>query len=220
MRVEAFVLVGIGLVASAPAQVVLDDFTTGSAHFNVRSGTTYWNQSGSMVGGFRMEGLEILQNPFNTPLDVDVAGGFLSYSQGSGVTSDVALAYGYKASADNTGFTTFDLGLDLSKYSYFDLTVAFDEASMPATIELNNDPSKTYQFTISPRTVTTDYQVGFNLFSGVNFADIHQIAIVFQDPTSNDFTLSSLSAQPAPEPASIAFIGLGVAGLIARRRRK
>ncbi|MHB8634916.1 MAG: hypothetical protein ACYC96_00415 [Fimbriimonadaceae bacterium] len=213
------------VAASSQAQQVLDDFTSGSAHYSVTTGNTYDSQIGTMIGGDRTENQSILQNPFQTPLAVDAGSGYLSFSQGSGLTSLVSLGYGYTASTDNQSVTTFDLGLDLSKYTAFDLSVAYDAASLPATIELNNDPAKAYQFTVSPRSVPTDYLVGFNLFTGVDFSHVHQILITFQDPTSNSFTLggspSEFSAvSPAPEPASIVFIGLSVAGLISRRMRR
>jgi hypothetical protein len=174
-----------------------------------------------MIGGQRTESVDILQNPFSTPSNVDVAGGYLSYSQGSNVISNFGIEYGYTASADNSGFSTFDLGLNLSQYNFFTLDVAYDADPLPVEIELNNNPADVYQFTISPRTVATTYQVGFNQFSGVDFSDIHQISINFQDPTSNDFTLVSFgAASPAPEPMSIAFLGLGAVGLIVRRRNR
>jgi hypothetical protein len=224
MRVAAIPVLLIA-AASSHAQLVLDGFGSGSAHFSSTSGNTYDSQLGSMIGGDRTENLDILSNPFTTPLAIDVASGFLSYSEGSGLTSVDSLGYGYTASANNLSVTTFDLGLNLSAFSAFDLSVAFDADSMPATIELNNDPTKVYQFTISPRTVSTDYVVGFNLFSGVDFSKVHQILITFQDPTSNSFTLgtggtSGGFSTVAPEPASVAFIGLGVAGLLARRMRR
>ena len=172
MRLGAVSILVLAAATSSHAQLVIDDFTSGSAHFSKSAvGATYTSQLGSMIGLDRTEGLNILTDPFSTPLNVDAGSGFLSYSEGSGVASNVSLGYGYTASADGSSVSTFNLGLDLTKFNAFDLTMAFDGASMPVTIELNNDPTKSYEFTVSPRSVSTDYVVGFNLFSGVDFSE-------------------------------------------------
>ena len=217
MRFATFGLASAA-VGVAHAQVILDDFTSGQAQFSVTSGVSYYGQTGTMVGGHRAEALDILSNPFNVPLDIDVLNGFSSVSEGSDMASDVSIAYGYLASADHSTMTTFDLGLNLSGENSFQLNVAYNQTAMTADIMLNNNIADVYAFTIGSSATPVNYNIAFSNFSGVDFSDIHQISINFTDSTSNDFTLGHFTA--APEPVSIAFLGLGVIGLIARRRRK
>jgi len=209
----AFAAVGV-----AQAQVILDDFTTGPDQFSVTSGVSYYGQTGTMVGGYRGEALDIISNPFSVPLDVNILNGFSSVSEGSDMYSDVSIAYGYLASADHSSLSTFDLGLNLSGENGFQLNVAYNQTPMAADIMLNNNIADVYAFTIGTSATPVNYDVAFSNFSGVDFSDIHQISINFTDSTSNDFTLGSFVA--APEPVSVAFLGLGVIGLIARSRRK
>ena len=202
----------------ANAQVTLDDFTTGQSQFSVTSGVSYYEQSGTMVGGSRSEALDILSNPFGVPLDVTILNGFSSVSEGSNMMSDVSIAYGYHASSDHLSLSMFDLGLNLSAQSAFELNVAYNQTAMAADIMINNNPLEVYSFTIGVSAVPVNYEIAFSNYSGVDFSNIHQLSINFADSTSNDFTLGHFTA--APEPVSIAFLGLGVVGLVARKRRK
>lgn len=216
MRKIAFLAV-LGMVGSAHA-ILIDDFTTGPDSQSVKSGTNFFQENGSMLGGDRVIQLEVIDNPLNVSLAVDISNGFNSISEGPKLTSQPGVGWGYTAPSQNT-YGTFDLNADFSGQDHFALSFDNNEHAMSGTVLINDTYNQSANFNVTDSQNPFEVDVNFAAFSGsVDWSHVHQIAVVFSDPAANDFTMTKVEA--VPEPASMAALAIGAAALLRRRAKK
>jgi|GEM_PF-991110 len=228
----AFVLAG-----SASAQnIVIDDFSSGATDISIVSGTGYLesqqNGASGIVGGQRDLLLEVLNNPYNRSAEFEVvpSQGASFLSNGAGLLSQVYLDYDGQDSEGNDGFQTAGSGLNLDLSGQNQLRFDFLFADLGLDVKVDfytyDGGMSTGRFSVMEDTfVPQIYTIDFSSFtaenggSGVDFSDVDRIVVHFQPQNAaTDFGLKSIQA--VPEPTSMAAIGLGLVGLISRRRKK
>jgi len=213
------ILLALAITGSAAHALMIDDFSTGNINDSITSGNNVLVTAATVPGGFRYTNNIIDANPLNRSHSVIVTSGvFVSDSQ-TLVDAQAWIAYGVDA---NSNFTN-DLNLDLSGNDRFRFTFASND--LPATIQM-----QVYQngfgaplsaiYNIAPNMILTNQtvEIMFSDFAGVNFADVDGIGIFIDTTASGDVVLDSFEA--VPEPASMVALGLGVAALVARKKRK
>jgi len=224
--------IAFALVGSASAGVVvIDDFTSGPFSASINSGNVVLQQSGSMVGGQRDVGLEVLSNPFSQSLDVGLGDGGLGLTFSSGIGLAGQLGLDYDGSTDvEDGSLPFEVGegldLDLSGLDSIDFGFVSADLDFEISVVLQQ---------IEGGSVTESSAATLAVNSGSNFvaslalsefsidlSDVDRIGILFNfneagDPTQSlDFLLSDITV--VPSPGAIALLGL--AGLAGTRRRR
>lgn len=206
---------------------MIDDFSTGSFAQSITAGSWIGSQLGSMYGGERDSGMLVQANPLNQFMDMSVQSGLVITSSGalldgqSGVeydgvgdeTDNVApfergpgLNANFSASADRfrLNFLANDLPMSVLAYVY---TYGSPDALSTSTVAVGANQNS---FSVD---------IPFSSFAGgASFSDVDRFGFIFETGPSGDFALESIEA--VPEPATMAAIGAGIVGLIARRRRK
>lgn len=217
---KKLMLLAAAVSVTAANAVVLDEFADGDTAVVLNSGTQIDFKAASVPGGSRGVILAIVDNPRNQIGEVYVSGGKFTESAGVRVKTHVELGYGFESDGGG-GFVTDDLNLNLTGYT--DLRFNFDsnDLDLNMTVYLGsftNGYSSVSRLVAGGRNETAFTEV-FSLgdFTGLNLADIDQIAIVFDNSAGGDYAMENWEA--VPEPASLAAVGLGLAAL-ARRRRK
>jgi len=219
----AFVLV-LAVPAFAPAQILIDDFTTGAADVSASSGDPYFEQYGTMIGGSRVEDLNVQSNPYNATAEFIASGGFGDFENGPGMVSADSLGWGFDAS--NGVFSgQHDIDANFSQQTYLSMTFAYVEDPIGISIDFYDGSGNavgifgTAQASNTAQTVTFDF-ANFQYVGGnpsFDWGHIAQIGIVMGGAESADWALTNVSA--APEPTSFALLSLALAGLLNRRRR-
>lgn len=205
----ALSLAGAMLAACAPA-LVLDDFTTGPYSVRLQSGSDSAMQAGSMIGGDRQTVISVQSNPFNQYLGLVIANGVLASDSGTSLDASTLVSYG----------ATADLNANLFGYNAFE--VHFMSNDLPLTLSVTlftstGDVSETVQVAV-PNGLSFDVTVPYSLFTAFSaFGDVDRIAFGFETPRNGDFAITGIEA--VPEPGTMLALGLGVAGLMARRRK-
>lgn len=207
--------------ASAHALVMIDDFTTGAASSSLSSGSQYFMQNGSMIGGTRVVFIAVTNNAFGLSLDVDTNSGALSINSQSGVDGLGAVGYGLTMTGPNS--TSYnDLNLDLSGEDRFEIRTVSRDGDL--TIRMNVRNGNGTNFTVSQTLFGSAINTPelttflFSSFTGVNFADVDQIQVDFDTANSGDVAVDYIQA--VPEPATMAVLGMAAAIAAARRKRK
>jgi hypothetical protein len=219
----AFLALGL-LVAPLAHGILIDDFSTGFDSVTTKTSKIVF-ESGAMLGGERYNFLGFVANPNNRSIGLDIDG-IYSISTGVGVESYIELGYGFKDNGSG-GWTPFDLNQDYSAIPALRLNFLSNDRDLTAWAYVGSnlwtDVSRTSVLVAGNQ--DSPFSVDLNLGSlttwigsGVNLADVDQITFVFQTKPAGDFALTSV--ETVPEPASMAALGLGIAALVARRRRK
>lgn len=219
MKKALIAILAVASVGVANANIMIDDFNTGSATSTINSGFQYFSQNGSMVGGDRVVYAEVGSNAFGLDLSVDTITGVLSVNSQSGVDGLAAVAYGLNlVSASSTSFD--NLNLDLSGESAFNVTTLSRDGDVDIRFSVRTSPNTYIHVTKSlvGSAINTPEVVTFNFseFTGANFADVDQILVRFDTANSGDIAIDSIEA--VPEPATM--VVLAAAALAAARRRK
>lgn len=216
-----FILGLVVVAGAAQANIVIDDFTTGTYHKTITSGSVTEFQNGSMLGGDRYANTMVESNVFGLEIQTDIESGSYALSAQSGVNGMGSLGYGFS----NNGGTPVnqDMNMNFSGESQFKLNFLSSDAPGTYSISVRSSSSNGGAFvtvadTFQGNSVNTPFMrtVDFSQFGGVNFSDIDQVILKFDSATSGDVALSSFQA--VPEPASM--IVLAAAGAFAARRRK
>jgi hypothetical protein len=217
-RVFAFAILA---VAGSAQATLLDDFNSGPGSDSITSGTRFSTQSGTMVGGDRMDALAVDSNPNGVSFGYIVANGLVSGSAGARLAGRYESDYGY-SNVTPTSFSFDDMNLNLSADSRF--VVDFNSNDQPANlailIQTNGGGFRSVNHAIAGGRATTPFTetILFSEFTGVNFADIDQLVLHLDVSASGDVAIDQFSS--VPEPATMACLALGAAGLITRRRRR
>lgn len=216
------ITLGLLVVAGvANASVIIDDFTSGTYHQTITSGSVTEFQAGTMLGGSRYATTQVDTNVFGLELGTDIELGNYTLSAQSGVNGQGQLGYGYQ---DNAGTAVQqDMNADLSTENQFKLD--FISSDLPGTYTIgvrssssNGGNFATYTGAFQGSSVNAPFTetVNFSEFSGFNFGDVDQITFNFNSDISGDVSLSGLQA--VPEPTSMVI--LATASAMALRRRK
>ncbi|MFM9874734.1 MAG: PEP-CTERM sorting domain-containing protein [Fimbriimonadaceae bacterium] len=216
-------MLGLVVVAGAAnANIVIDDFTSGTYHKTITSGSITEFQNGTMIGGDRYANTMVESNVFGLEIQTDIAGGSYALSAQSGVDGMGSLGYGFSNNAGTP--VNQDMNLNFSGENQFKVNFISSDAPGTYTISVRSSSSNGGAFV----SVTDSFQgnsvnapfmrtLDFSQFAGVNFADVDQVVLKFDSSTSGDVAISSFQA--VPEPASLIVLGTASA-FAARRRRK
>jgi hypothetical protein len=209
------------LIASFANAVLIDDFTTGPYSVSIQSGTDVAFQDAVVPGDVRHTYLEVLDNDLNQWLDFTIGDGFEIISGGSRLQARVETGYGFVDDGAG-GAAEDDLNLDLGLQN--DFVVGFDNNDRDLLLEVHVCGIDGAGHSMASTTVLGDQFIPFYVvvpfgdFGGtIDWTDVDQIVFAFETSPSGDFALTDLTV--VPEPASLAALGLGLAALIARRRR-
>lgn len=208
-------------VAPANALVMIDDFSSGAASSSLTSGSQYFMQNGTMVGGKRVVFIQVTSNAFGLSLDVDTNSGALSINSQSGVNGLGAIGYGLTMTGPNSTAYS-DLNLNLSAENRFEIRTLSRDGDLTVRMNVRNGNGTNFTVTqtLLGNSVNTPELLTFNFssFTGVNFADVDQIQVDFDTADSGDVAVDYVQA--VPEPATMAVLGAAAALAAARRRRK
>ncbi len=217
---KKFALLALMSLAGMSQAVLIDGFGTGAQGFSIQSGSFVSVANGAMLGGQRDVQGSVLANPANQFLDVNIGGGFSIVSNGFLLDSVVKLQYdrvdgetpGAGQSLLNSG-TGVPLGLDGDR-----VRINFLGNDLPVTVvgilRLNGS-----QLQIAANNKLAGGPGALDIaFNPANLAAADSLTLEFQSAPSGDYALGSI--ETVPEPASLIAIGAGLAGVLARRRRK
>lgn len=206
----------------AHAVVIIDDFTTGAYTTQLTSGSEFRFQNGSMVGGDRATLVTVEANPFSQRLDFSIGAGLAVTSSGTGLDAKVNLDYGFKDDGSG-GAERDDMGLTLLAEDRFKVKFLSNDRDLLMRIDVVSDDgtkvSTASKVVAGGQFDPFEEEVSFASFAGdADFGNIGQIRFTFDSGRSGDYALAGVEA--VPEPASMAALAMGLAGIAARRRRK
>ncbi|MAY74479.1 MAG: hypothetical protein CMJ31_07210 [Phycisphaerae bacterium] len=219
-----------GLVSSASAGVVLvDDFSTGEIDISTRSAEGTLNDAlANVLGGERELSWDIVQNPFNSRLNIFAA--FegtpgLGIDMGAGNASVVNLRYdgvGTEGGAAGLGFDAIAEGTQSVRMTFLTIDLETD-----VTVTLTDGSGLEASLTrfLAPGLASIEFFAlnDFDIDAGFDFSDIFaldvDINLISQEPNRDLFLSDIQFDMEVPSPGSMALIGIGGLALAGRRRR-
>lgn len=229
--ISASALLG-AITMGASASVLIDDFTTGAQDLQIVGGTGSLEgqaSGGSILGSERDVLLNMSSNPFNRNMRFEAVPGqgMAFFSTGSGVIGALQLDYDGTDSEGNDGVQTASSGgLNQNFIGGGDnaFSFRFEFSDSPVTVSITAETygggTSTSSFVAGASNTAVDYLQSFSSFSGsADFSDIDRLVIRFTPMNqAPDFAISRIAA--VPEPASMCAIAFGLAGIVARRRKR
>lgn len=226
---SAKALVALGIVGAAgvanAATLVIDDFTTGpySVVLTANGSMATAFQDGTMLGDTRVTRLFVEANPLNRDISLVISDHFAVSDSGTLADSWVRLGYGYRQSTSG-GLEVDELNENMTGHSAFQIDFLANDLTNDVKVYAGtwngaslNLSTATAQ-AIGGNAVASSLLIPMTSFTGTaDFSDIDVIVFEFDNMASGDFALSSVSA--VPEPATLMAIGVGITGLLARRKR-
>jgi len=228
-----------GVVASANA-LMIDDFSTGPDNLLIQNGTGLLAQSEtgtSILGGQRDSILAVTSSPFLQQTSLQITGDNGSmpgafYSSGIGDMGNVNFNYsglhiqgtqGPGLNANVSGDGAFDIGV-LASDTALTFTVTLTTYGMGGVDEVSTGTMTTSGPVTTPTTFSmnfSDMNVGAGSTMGFDSSNLSKVSVqVAPANAGGDFALASFSTAPVPEPASLAAVVIGVAGLLRRRKSR
>lgn len=223
------ILILAAATITANAATLVDDFTTGTFTTSVAgasgasSGALF--QTGSMLGGIRADAIRITSNPLGLIAGLGVSdynGGFVYTSNSTLLGSEVGIGWGFKSDANPSGYATSDLNANFSGDTSLKLDFLANDLPLDLTVAVQTNGGGYATKTVSvPGGQFAPFSVAVNYadLTGASFSigDIDQIALFAKTSPSGDFALSHVES--VPEPAPMIVMGLGLVGLLARKRK-
>ena len=224
---KALVILGVvGCAGAVSAQaLIIDDFNTGpySVTLTTEGSMNTAFQDGSVLGGTRTTRLFVESNPLNRDITLAIGNGFAVSDSGTMADSWVRLGYGYRQ-AVNGGLEVDELNEDLSGHLAFSIDFLANDLLNDIKVYAGTWNGTSLDLSTATAQVlggvpfASSTLIPISSFTGsASFSDIDVLVFEFDNSASGDFALSGISA--VPEPASMLAIGLGITGLLARRRR-
>lgn len=221
MRNIALIL-GIGVVAGANAQIIIDDFSVPYSR-TIKSGTRVDAQGGAFLSGERDIEMRVFSNPFNQDYDVTITGGQLAViSQGFGTLAKLSLQYdcpgdetpGTNVSLNNNANTANLLGNGVNNT----FRVKFLDNDLPVQVicTLRNNGAIVASHSATRAALAGPGNLDFTFAPG-DVATSGSITFEFLADRSGDFALEGIEA--VPEPATMVALGLGAAAMLRRRKK-
>jgi hypothetical protein len=221
-QTKTTLVIGAVVAASfANATIMIDDFTSGAGSNSLSTGTTYYSQAGTMLGGDRVGSITVTGNAFGLDVSVDTIAGIMSMNSQSGVDALLTTNYGYNlVSPVSTSFE--DLNMDFSGENQFEIRTVSRDGDLRIDFLVRNSPNSfvtVSKFLVgsainTPEVVTWD----FSEFAGVDFSNVDQVLVRFDTANSGDVAVDYIKA--VPEPATLTILGAAAALAAARRKRK
>jgi len=206
--------------AYSSAFLVVDNFTSGpySATYSTINNTQTVNQTGTMLGGVRWLTYTITYKQLpQAKYHVDLGDGAGMVSSDSGLRNTTILDYGLNS---QLGYN--DLNLNLSGNTKIDLNFYNNDQDLTLLLFLrsasqNSGDYVMHSYTIGASENPFTYSINLQDFTGLNMADVDQLAFSFSNKMSGDYALDNIRVVPEPATIGLMLAGLGALGL---KRRK
>ena len=211
------------LAVASQANIMIDDFSSGSGSDTiVATNTNFVFQNGTMLGSDRLVWHTISANPLNLDHKATVINGIFSAAAKSQVDSMTQLGYGFQPVG---GFTVQDMNANFSAESRFRVTCLSNDLGGTISVNVRSASqfsgayvASTLNLVPGMNSTTHTYEFAFSSFTGFNFADVDQVVLVIDNNASGDTIIDTFEA--VPEPTTMALLGLGLAAVAARRRKR
>lgn len=156
----------------------------------------------------------------------------LAFTNGAATGSTLVVNYGLRpdwTDIDGVADTDVALNLDLSVDVAFFVRVDFMDQAADVSFEIVSDVDGTPVtgtqtlampiLTAGPPEYVFAPFTGFSNYGSLDFSDIDSISLIVISPEGLDLEISALGYY-SPEPGSMALLGIGLAALARRRRRR
>lgn len=219
-------------LSATAATLVIDDFSTRQIVSDEPVEPDFPSASEvadeEVLGGYRELAAETLLSggPFATSLSTNSSGlGLLSFSNQSIQQGIGTVTYDGEASS---GLGGVDLAMGATDSGFrFVLADADADLTVASTVTDTSGGSSMFERTFSRELVGSTLDFAFADFSGgANFSSVDRITFAFSGPQDLDASLDRIEVAggdtpaPIPVPASAAFLGTGLLGIAALRRRR
>lgn len=216
---------GVGLVVSAQAALLVDDFSSLTGQSLTVTGVAndaVWASGGTMLGGSRGLGINVLTSDYGLESTWNIVPSVGAASDNAGNSARFSLAYlctGAFAAAGEFFYST-STNADLSGTTGIEFDMVSADLGFDVMVEFYSDAGvlvlgKSFGSIASPTTISLDATADW-LGGTTDMGNVDAIAIRFLTATDGDLGMSEIRL--VPEPASLAVLGLGLFS-VARKRR-
>jgi hypothetical protein len=201
---------------------VIDDFSQGHFSVDLIFGSDFTvTNAANVPGGQRATFFDVLSNPEDEVVSLDVVPGLRVTSTGTRARTETTVAYGF----DDQG-NPKDLNLNLGSLGTTAFELGFLSNALPLSLSImvySNSGVRQSGFNLNVaggrKDIAFKELAPYTSFVGdADFSDIDQIVIQFINEPDGSYGLGHFAA--VPEPASLLAMGAGLAFLSRRRRSK
>lgn len=218
---------GVGLVVSAQATLLVDDFSSLTGQSLTVTGVgndATWASGGTMLGGSRGLGINVLASNYGLESSWNIVPSVGAASDNAGNKARFSLAYlctgAFSAAGEFFYSTSTDADLSGTTGIEFDMISA--DLPFEVMVEFYSDfgvmvLDKSFGSIASPTTISLDSTADL-LGGSADMSKVDAIAIRFLTETDGDLGMTEIRL--VPEPASMAVLGLGLLGVARKRRNR